>query len=68
MYGPGSSATSFTVTPTFQQGGFFLRGDIAWVHAGDYVKGDVFGPAGLDKNQFRVVAEVGFIFGDNLKK
>src|SRR6185503_4415236 len=25
MYGPGSSGTSFTVTPTFQQGGFFVR-------------------------------------------
>ncbi len=28
MYGPGSGGTSFTVTPTFQNGGFFARGDI----------------------------------------
>ena len=68
MYGPGSSGTSFTATPTFQQGGFFVRGDIAWVHAGSFTKGDVFGPAGLDNNQFRAVAEIGFIFGSNIEK
>jgi hypothetical protein len=68
LYGPGSSGTSFTVTPTFQQGGFFVRGDIAWVHAGSFTKGDTFGPAGLDNNQFRAVAEIGFIFGNNIEK
>ncbi len=46
MYGPGSNATSITVTPTFQQGGFFARGDIAWVHAGSFTPGYVFGPNG----------------------
>ncbi len=59
---------SFTATPTFQQGGFFVRGDVAWVHAGSYTKGDTFGPAGLDNNQFRVAAEIGFIFGSNIEK
>jgi hypothetical protein len=68
LYGPGSSATSFTVTPTFQHGGFFVRGDIAWVHAGDFTKGAAFGPAGLDNNQFRAVGEIGFIFGNNIAK
>jgi hypothetical protein len=68
LYGPGSSGTSFTATPTFQQGGFFVRGDIAWVHAGSFTKSDVFGPAGLDNNQFRAVAEIGFIFGNNIEK
>jgi hypothetical protein len=68
MYGPGSNGTSFTVTPTFQQGGFFARGDIAWTHAGSFTKGAVFGPNGLDNNQFRIVGEIGFIFGDNIKK
>ena len=28
LYGPGSSAFGFTVTPTYQKGGFFLRGDV----------------------------------------
>src|SRR5207253_10561261 len=68
MYGPGSTGTTFTLTPTFQQGGFFARGDIAWTHIGSYVPGAVFGPKGLDNNQFRVAGEIGFIFGENIKK
>jgi Putative beta-barrel porin-2, OmpL-like. bbp2 len=68
LYGPGSNATSLTVTPTFQQGGFFVRGDIAWVHAGSFTPGSVAGPNGTDNNQFRAVGEIGFIFGNNLEK
>jgi hypothetical protein len=68
LYGPGSSGTSFTVTPTFQAGGFFVRGDISWAHAGNYAPGAVFGPKGLDNNQTRAVGEIGYIFGDNIKK
>jgi len=68
MYGPGSTGTSFTVTPTVQRGGFFARGDIAWVHIGSYVPGAVFGSQGLDNNQFRMAGEIGFVFGDNIKK
>ena len=66
LYGPGSNGTSITATPTFQQGGFFVRGDLAWVHAGSYVPGSVFGNFGNDNNQFRAVAEIGFIFGNNI--
>jgi Putative beta-barrel porin-2, OmpL-like. bbp2 len=66
MFGPGSSGTSFTVTPTFQYGGFFLRGDLAWVHAMNYIPGDVFGPTGRNDNQPRAVAEIGFLFGNNI--
>jgi hypothetical protein len=68
MYGPGSKATSFTVTPTFQQGGFFARGDLAWVHVSDFAPGFVFGPMGMNNNQFRVAGEIGFVFGDNVTK
>ena len=68
IYGPGSGGTSLTVTPTFQAGGFFVRGDLAWVHATSFTKGDVFGPNNTDNNQFRVVGEIGFIFGDNIMK
>jgi hypothetical protein len=68
LYGPGSSGTSFTVTPTFQTGGFFLRGDMGWAHAGSFEKGYVFGPLGLNNNQVRAVAEVGFVFGNNIEK
>jgi hypothetical protein len=66
MFGPGSSGTSVTVTPTFQSGGFFCRGDLSWVHAMDYTPGAVFGPAGMNQRQFRAVAEIGFIFGNNI--
>jgi hypothetical protein len=66
MFGPGSSATSFTLTPTFQHGGFFVRGDLSWVHATDYTPGFVFGPNGVNANQPRAMAEIGFIFGNNL--
>ena len=68
LYGPGSSGTSFTVTPTYQTGGFFARGDVAVVHIGSLTPGFGFGQAGNDATQFRVTGEIGFIFGDNLKK
>jgi hypothetical protein len=68
LYGPGSSATSFTVTPTYQAGGFFIRGDLAFVHIGNLTPGSGFGPAGTDDTQFRAAGEIGFIFGDNIKK
>ena len=64
--GPGCSGTSITVTPTFQYGGFFLRGDLSLVHALDSIPGSVFGPKGLDENQFRAMGEIGFVFGNNI--
>jgi hypothetical protein len=54
------------VTPTFQYGGFFFRGDLAWVHASSITPGDAFGPNGINANQPRAVAEIGFIFGNNI--
>jgi hypothetical protein len=68
LYGPGSSGTSFTVTPTLQKAGFFIRGDLGYVHAGSAAKNAAFGPAGLDDGQFRAAAEVGFVFGNNIEK
>jgi hypothetical protein len=66
IFGPGSAGTSITVTPTFQYGGFFFRTDLAWVHASSYTPGDVFGPKGLNDNQVRAMAEMGFVFGNNI--
>jgi hypothetical protein len=66
MFGPGSSGTSVTVTPTFQHGGFFVRGDLSYVHAIDYTPGSGFGPTGMNQNQPRAMAEIGFIFGHNI--
>jgi hypothetical protein len=68
LFGPGSSATSVTVTPTFQYGGFFVRGDVSWVHAFSATAGDTFSPLGMSNDQPRAMAEIGFIFGDNIVK
>lgn len=67
-FGAGSSGTTFTLTPTYQKGGAFLRGDLGWVHATDYAAGSVFGNAGTNPTQFRAVLEFGFIFGNNISK
>lgn len=66
MYGPGSAAVSGTLTPTYQSGGFYIRGDLSWVHASSFTPGDVFGSNGTNSNQPRAMAEIGFIFGSNL--
>jgi len=66
--GAGSGGVTFTATPTYQKGGMYLRSDLAWVHASNYVPGDVFGQTGTDADQFRAVLEFGFIFGDNIVK
>jgi hypothetical protein len=66
LYGPGSAGTSVTITPTFQYGGFFFRTDVALVHVSSYTLGDVFGPKGANDNQLRAMAEMGFVFGNNV--
>lgn len=62
IYGPGSSAWSLTLTPTFQYRRFFARGDLAFVRANSITPGSAFGPAGRNPNQPRGVMEVGFLF------
>ena len=66
MYGPGSAGTSITVTPTFQHGGFFVRGDVAYVHVSGITPGLAFGQGGNLKSQPRAMAEIGFLFGNNI--
>jgi hypothetical protein len=62
MYGPGSSAWSITLTPTFQYQRFFARGDLSLVRANSFTPGDAFGTSGTNQNQPRGVIEVGFLF------
>jgi len=62
LYGPGSGAFAFTVTPTYVKGGFFMRGDFSLVHATSSTPGFVFGTSGRDTNQPRGVVEAGFMF------
>jgi hypothetical protein len=61
-YGAGSSAASFTVTPTYQQGIYFLRADASVVQLFDTAAGSAFGKAGNTKTQGRFVLETGIIF------
>lgn len=67
LYGPGSSATSFTFTPTWQKKSFFVRGDLAWVHAMNYAPGAAFGGDGRNADQPRAMVEFGFLFGRNIE-
>ncbi|MDE3179627.1 MAG: porin [Acidobacteriota bacterium] len=62
MYGPGSNAWSFTLTPTYQKHGFFIRGDFSVVAAANIAPGDAFGARGLSKTQTRGAIEVGLMF------
>jgi hypothetical protein len=66
IFGPGSGGWSGTLTPTFQHGGFFVRGDLSFVRATNYTPGFAFGPTGANPNQPRAMAEIGFMFGNNL--
>lgn len=62
LYGPGSGAFGLTITPTYKKDAFFLRGDLAIVHATSMTAGDGFGTAGLNATQPRGVVEAGFMF------
>jgi hypothetical protein len=62
LYGPGSDAWSLTITPTFQHGIFFARGEASYVGAGGATSGDEFG-GHLDKSvQTRLMLETGVLF------
>jgi hypothetical protein len=62
LYGPGSAAWSATLTPTFQYGRFFARGDLSLVRANGETTGYAFGPGGTKRTQLRATIEGGFLF------
>ncbi len=64
LYGPGSGAFAFTLTPTYVKDAFFIRGDFSIVHATNFVPAtaSAFGPLGTNVNQPRGVIEAGFLF------
>jgi hypothetical protein len=64
LYGPGSGAFSFTVTPTYQKDGFFIRGDFSYVHLTGLTPGFGLGfkPDGTGVNQPRGAIEAGIMF------
>lgn len=62
MYGPGSSAWSVTVTPTYQNKIYFARAELSYVGTKKTTPGFVFGKTGTDKSQTRGLLEVGLLF------
>jgi Putative beta-barrel porin-2, OmpL-like. bbp2 len=62
LYGPGSGAWSLTLTPTFQDHGFFVRGEVSLVWAVRYAMGAAFGPQGITRTQPRAAIEAGVMF------
>ncbi|MBV8888531.1 MAG: porin [Alphaproteobacteria bacterium] len=62
LYGPGSSAFSLTVTPTYQEGIFFARAEGSFVDAWGTSSGFAFGRSGNASTQFRFLVEAGVIF------
>ena len=61
-YGQGSKAWSFTITPTYQYKQFFGRTELSYVEANKNISGAAFGPNGNNKNQARLLIEVGLLF------
>jgi hypothetical protein len=62
LYGPGSSAWSLTLTPTYQNRLLFLRGEVSYVKARGATPGFAFGSNLDDNAQSRVLIEAGLLF------
>jgi len=62
LYGPGSNAWSFTLTPSWQIERFFARVDLSYVKVGSETPGLVFGDSGTNTSQSRVMVEAGLLF------
>jgi hypothetical protein len=62
LYGPGSDAWSFTITPTWQNKFFFARAEFSYVKATSGTPGLEFGPTGSSDSMTRVQLEAGVIF------
>jgi len=62
LYGPGSSAWSFTITPTYQYNIFFARAEYSYVTASSTTAGFAFGPTGTATSQSRFAVEGGVLF------
>ena len=62
LYGPGSKAWSFTVTPTYQYKIFFIRGELSYVETSNLTSGAGFGAFGRNTYQTRALLETGILF------
>jgi len=62
LYGAGSKAWSFTITPSYQSGPLFVRGEVSFVGASDTTSGAAFGTHGTSSSQTRFAVETGILF------
>jgi Putative beta-barrel porin-2, OmpL-like. bbp2 len=62
LYGPGSKAWSLTITPSYQSGPLFIRGEVSWVGASSTTSGSAFGTSGTSTSQTRFAIETGILF------
>jgi hypothetical protein len=62
LYGPGSSAASLTLTPTYQKGLAFVRGELSHTVIAHLSPGDGFGSTGQAQSQDRALVETGLLF------
>jgi hypothetical protein len=61
-YGPGSSAWSITLTPSYQWKIFFARADVSYVGLSSGAPGFQFGLSGNNPDQVRAMFEAGILF------
>jgi hypothetical protein len=62
LYGPGSDTWSLTVTPTWQHGVFFARGEASYAGVGHTAPGFGFGQHLDQTSQARLILETGVLF------
>lgn len=62
LFGQGSKAWSFTVTPTYQYDKYFVRGELSYVAITDSIPGFALGPTFSATDQTRGVIETGVLF------
>ena len=62
LYGPNSSAWTFTITPTYQFEQYFMRLEASLVKAINATAGASFGANGTNTSQVRAMVEVGILY------
>jgi len=62
LYGQGSNASSFTLTPTYQYKRLFARAEFSFVKANKIISGFAFGSDGTKSSQTRGSLEIGMLF------
>ncbi len=62
LFGPNSSATSFTITPTIQVDKFFARVEGSLVQLNHPEPGLAFGSNNMQRSQVRMMLEVGLLY------